>query len=203
MMGESHAILGAALTATGLVTLGYTPTNVGIGNFALAVGLGALVALLPDIDSPNTKIRQIFGVGSRQSRQRLRRWYRKDIFTNLFNLLRYAISRILDGLAWLLPHRGPTHWLIVAVALTYGFYLGSQWIGLPLLWWRAFAIGYVSHLCADSLTISGVKLFAPFYNKPIHQPIRSLRFRTGSWQEGLVLGILLAGCLGWLIYCIS
>jgi len=200
MMGESHMIFGAAATATGLVTLGYTPANVGMGHFALAVGLGALVALLPDIDAPDTKIRQIFGVGSRQARSRLRRWYRKGIIINLLNLLRYAISRVLDLLAWLLPHRGPTHWLIVAAALTYGFYLVSSWYGWPLLWWRAFAIGYSSHLFADSLTVSGVKLFAPFYDKAVGLPIRFLRVRTNSWQEGFALAILLMGCLGWLIW---
>ncbi len=198
MMGESHMIFGAAATATVLVTLGYTPNNVGAGHFALAVGLGALVALLPDIDSPNTKIRQIFGVGSRQARSRLRRWYRQDILTNLLNLARYAISRVLDLLGWFLPHRGPTHWLVVAVALTYGFYWLSLQYGWPLLWWRAFAIGYASHLFADALTISGVKLFAPFYNRAVGLPISFLRVRTGSWQESSLLILLLMGCLGWL-----
>ncbi len=198
MMGESHMIFGAAATTTVLVTLGYTPTNVGAGHFVLAVGLGALVALLPDIDSPNTKIRQIFGVGSRQARNRLRRWYRKDILTNLWNLFRYAISRVLDLLAWFLPHRGPTHWLVVAMGLTYGFYWLSRQYGWPLLWWRAFAIGYVSHLFADGMTVSGVKLFAPFYDQAVGLPVRFLRVRTGSWQESTMLILLLLSCLGWL-----
>ncbi|MCB9004769.1 MAG: metal-dependent hydrolase [Ardenticatenaceae bacterium] len=200
MMGESHMIFGAAATATGLVTLGYTPNNVGVGHFALAVGLGALVALLPDIDSPNTKVRQIFGVGSRQASRRLKRWYRTDIFTNLLNLIRYAISRVLDLLAWLLPHRGPTHWLIVAATLTYAFYWFSRQYGWPLLWWRAFAIGYGSHLFADGLTSSGVKLFAPFYKKSVGLPIRFLRVRTGSWEEGTALAMLLLACMGWLVW---
>jgi membrane-bound metal-dependent hydrolase YbcI (DUF457 family) len=200
MMGETHFILGAAATATGLVTLGYTPANVGSGHFLLAVGVGALVALLPDIDAPDTLIRRIFGLGSRQARQRLRRWRREDLITNLLNLLRYLIARLLDGLAWLLPHRGPTHWLIVAVALTYGFYLLCVWYGWPLLWWRAFALGYGSHLFADSLTINGIKLFAPFYPKAVGLPIKLLRIRTGGWQESGVLVSLLLGCLGWLAY---
>ncbi len=200
MMGESHMIFGAAATATTLVTLGYTPNSVGLGHFVLAVGLGALVALLPDIDSPDTKIRQIFGVGSRQARSRLLRWHRKDILTNLLNLIRYVISRVLDLLAWFLPHRGPTHWLIVAVALTYGFYWLSMQYGWPLLWWRAFAIGYASHLFADALTVNGVKLFAPFYNRAVGLPVRFLRVRTGSWQEGTALALLLMGCVGWLAW---
>lgn len=200
MMGESHFIFGAAVTATGLVTLGYTPANVGTGHFALAVGVGALVALLPDIDAPDTKIRQIFGVGSRQARRNLRLWRRKDLIVNLLNLLRFVISRVLDFLCFFLPHRGPTHWLIVAVALTYGFYELSLLYGWPLLWWRAFALGYGSHLFADSLTISGVKLFAPFYNQPVGLPFRFLRIRTGGWQEGSVLIGLVLCCMAWLVY---
>ena len=52
-------------------------------HFLLAVGLGALVGLLPDIDSPNTLIRQIFGLGSRQAWNNLKRWPRQNIFVNL------------------------------------------------------------------------------------------------------------------------
>ncbi len=197
MMGESHFILGAAVTTTGLVAMGHTPGNIGPGHFALAVGLGALVALLPDIDSPDTKIRQIFGVGRQQARRNLRRWQRKDLITNALNVARYGISRFLDFLAFLLPHRGPTHWLIVAATLTYGFYVLCLWLGWPLLWWRAFVLGYSSHLFADMLTVSGVKLFAPFYNKPVGLPF--LRARTGSWQEQAWLWALVGLQVVWLL----
>ena len=48
MMGESHAILGAVATGTILIASGKTPANQGIIPFTLAVGLGAVIALLPD-----------------------------------------------------------------------------------------------------------------------------------------------------------
>lgn len=199
MMGESHFILGAVTAVTGLATLGYTPANVGVGRYALAIGLGALVALLPDIDSPNTLIRQLFGVGRDQARRNMRRWQRQGWLVVLLNLVRLLISWLLDGLAWLFPHRGPTHWLIVAVALTWGFHELSIWYGWPLVWWRAFALGYVSHLIGDSVTIAGVKLLMPFYDKAVGFPLKFLRVRTGSWQEQIWLWSLVGLQLGWLM----
>jgi len=164
MMGESHAILGAVATGTILIASGKTPANQGIIPFTLAVGLGAVIALLPDIDSPNTLIRRIFGVGRRQVKNNLRRWQRNNILSNLLNLIRWLISLFLNGLAKILPHRGPTHWLVVALTLCSAMYRLTQWQNWSPLVWQSFMIGYISHLFADGLTKSGIKLFSPFYN---------------------------------------
>ncbi len=196
MMGESHFILGGVATYAVLRYTGHTPGTEGFVDFALAVGLGALVGLLPDIDSPNTMIRQIFGVGRRQARSNLRR--SNNPISLLFNLVRLVLAWILDILAWFLPHRGPTHWLIVAIALAAGVYWLSWWYYWPNTVWLAFVTGYVSHLFADSITRRGIKLFAPFYNKSVRLPFRFLRVKTGSWQEGLALTILVVPLIVWL-----
>ena len=200
MMGENHAILAAVSTATVLVATGHPPAVEGWPHFLLAVGLGALVGLLPDIDSPNTLIRQIFGLGSRQAWNRLKQWPRQNVFVNLFNVLRFVMSLFLNLLAEILPHRGPTHWLVVAIGLSGLVYWASWWYYWPDRVWLAFVTGYLSHLLGDSVTIRGLKLFAPFYNKPVRLPISWLRVRTGSWQEFVALGVLVLPMVMWLAY---
>jgi inner membrane protein len=201
MIGESHAVLGAVSTATVLVATGHSPmTAEAWPHFLLAVGLGALVGLLPDIDSPNTLIRQIFGLGSRQAWNNLKRWPYQNIFVNLFNVVRFVLSLLLNVLAKLLPHRGPTHWLIVAVALTALMYWAVWWYYWPDRIWLAFFTGYVSHLVGDSVTIRGVKLFAPFYNKSVGLPVRWLRVRTGSKGEFVMLAVMVLPMVVWLFF---
>jgi inner membrane protein len=198
MMGESHFILGGVATYAVLRTTGHSTATDGIVTFGLALALGALVALLPDIDSPNTLIRIIFGIGSRQARRKL--WYSPNALAFVINLLRLIIALILDGLAWILPHRGPTHWLIVAVGLSAAVYWVIWWYYWPDAFWLAFVTGYASHLFADSLTIRGIRLFAPFYDRSVGIPVRWLRVRTGSWQEGVALVILVVLLAMWVVY---
>jgi inner membrane protein len=198
MMGESHFVLGGVATYAVLQTLGHTWATDGITTIGLAVTLGAVVALLPDIDSPNTLIRIIFGVGSQQARRNVR--HSPNAIAFVINVVRLLIAFFLDGIAWLLPHRGPTHWLIVAVGLSAAVYGVVWWYYWPDAFWLAFVTGYVSHLFADSLTSRGLRLFAPFYDGSVGIPIRWLRIRTGSWQEGAALVILVALLRGWVIY---
>lgn len=198
MMGSNHFVLGAAATAAYLIKTGHPPANSGV-DFLGAVLLGGVIALLPDIDSPNTKIRHLFGVGSRQARRNLSQWPKRTLITNLFNLFRWLLAVILDGVAFVLPHRGPTHWLVVFISLVYGVYWLSESFNWPSWVWPAFAIGYASHLLADACTKSGVKLFAPFYNRAVGLPIRFLRVRTGSWQENVTLMGLLLLIVGWMV----
>lgn len=202
MIGESHAIFGAVATGSLLIERGYGPDRIGAGSFVLAVALGGVIALLPDIDSPNTLARQMFGIGSLQARKNLSNWRHKDLITNLVNFVRWFISLLFDFLAWILPHRGPTHWLIVAVPLCWIVYYYSSLQGWSPIYWQAFTIGYISHLVADSFTIAGVRLFAPFYNNAVGFPIRFLRIRTGSPQETIMLAVLITPFLYmlWLYY---
>ena len=199
MMGQSHAVFGGVATATLLIANGYTPAGEGIVPFGLAVLLGTVVATLPDIDTPDSVIRNRFGVGDRQSRQNLRRWRRKSLFEAVLYLLLRPVAILLNFLAKLFPHRGPTHWLIVAAGLIWLVRSLVQAQGWSPMIWQAFAIGYLSHLVADSCTKSGLKLFAPFYQESVGLPIRWLRVRTGSWQEGIALGVLLAPMLNWML----
>ena len=91
-------------------------------------------------------------------------------------------------------HRGPTHSLLALAALL----LLGQWPGLPwaagnfgwLLGW-----GFALHLAADALTKSGIPLFWPLRPRVGFPPVRQLRFTTGTWREGLIVGALTLACL--------
>ena len=111
---------------------------------------------------------------------------------------RVAGVRVLRPVAWglgsLFGHRGPTHSLLALAALL----LLGQWPGLP---WAAgnfgwlIGWGFAPHLAADALTKSGIPLFWPLRARVGFPPVRQLRFTTGTWREGLIVGALTLACL--------
>ena len=78
-------------------------------------------------------------------------------------------------------HRGITHWVLTSIVLYYLFSIFNKNIAY------AFWINYILHLLADSLTVEGCPLFAPFYNKRIGLKL----FRTNCFIEKLIYYILL------------
>ncbi|MCB0014508.1 MAG: metal-dependent hydrolase, partial [Anaerolineales bacterium] len=116
MLGKSHLLIGTAAAGTLLLAAGVTPAAQP-ALFAGGLLAGGVGALLPDIDSPNTRIRTSVGLGSRQAGRNLRR-RDQDLVEKGLNIVRYVIARILDIVAGLLPHRGLTHWAVTWLGLT-------------------------------------------------------------------------------------
>ena len=189
MLGKSHLLIGTAAAGTLLLAAGVTPAAQP-ALFAGGLLAGGVGALLPDIDSPNTRIRTSVGLGSRQAGRNLRR-RDQDLVEKGLNIVRYVIARILDIVAGLLPHRGLTHWAVTWLGLT----LVSQTIlsqqELPALYGWLFSLGYGSHLAADSLTPAGIPFFAPFHRGRLRLLPRRLAVRTGSGREQLAVYLLL------------
>lgn len=198
MNGRNHATLGAVATFSYLLVSNQSPYQAGLLPFGLGMLLGIAAALLPDIDTPHNHLRRSLGVGSRQTTRALLNWRRKGLLWWLWDLLRWLVARLLDVVAWILPHRGPTHWLLTALLLTGVAAAVCRTQNLPDLLWQTFGIGYLSHLLADVCTESGVKLLAPFYPRPLNVPF--LRVRTGTWTEQLFVYALLLCWLIWLSY---
>ena len=198
MNGRNHATLGAVSTFSYLLLSDQSPYQVGLLPFGLGMLIGVAAALLPDIDTPNNHLRSSLGVGSRQTTRALLNGRRKGLLRWLWDLLRWFVARLLDVVAWLLPHRGLTHWLITAVILTGIAAAVCRTQNLPDLIWQTFGIGYLSHLLADVCTESGVRLLAPFYSRTLTIPF--LRVRTGTWSEQLFVYFLLFLWLIWLSY---
>jgi inner membrane protein len=94
-----------------------------------------------------------------------------------------AITQWLQSFG--VEHRGLTHYglsmlVIIAVSALIGWGVGYGDVGLAL------GLGYLSHLVADSMTIDGIPLWAPFSEKRFHLLPKLLRVRSGGPVEPLV-----------------
>ena len=190
MLGHSHSILGATATASVLTVMGTTVLDNPF-KFVIALSIGTLAALLPDIDSPHNTFRKTLGVGTAQAFKDLRNWRKRNIFQLTIDMLQAWIAIILDFVDHFMPHRGPTHWGITAGIATFAVYWFCLAFNLPHEIWVAFGVGYFSHLLGDGVTKRGVRLFAPVYDRSIRFLPKPLCIRTGTWAESLMLGFLL------------
>jgi len=123
-----------------------------------------LGSLLPDIDHPSSLI-------SKQA---------------VFSIVSKAVRRVAR-------HRGPTHSLLFTVLSTAVVAAVVLYYGEDLLISITFAIGYLSHLIADSLTRSGVRWLWPF-----HDGEASFVFHTGGLAEKAFFWGSLLG-LAWIV----
>lgn len=204
MMGKSHFTIGTissitAVTATGC-TLATEPVL-----FCISVWIGAMAALLPDIDAGgNALFRTKLGVGDSQTNKEMLRverhiWKKKG---NVFGkLIRWIVAMLWDVFMWLvargfnviakvLPHRGPTHWIETWALLTV-FVFCFVPFGLPVSIAAAFSAGYLSHLAADAMTITGIP--SKILGRDIHLLPKSLRVSTGKWREGVYVFLIVVG----------
>lgn len=193
--GAAFAELGALLPPT-IDVAGVTIPGIVPGLLASSVA-----SLLPDIDEPESLIanspenmkrrigRGRAGIdrGARQS---------AGMLLTVLNVITRALAAIVRLLAG--GHRGATHMLFIAAALTVGMYFLGEAIGFTALWlW--FAAGYLSHLFLDMLTPSGLALLWPLSRRPLHLLPRPVRIVTGGAVDAVV-GILLIGLGLWVLY---
>lgn len=113
-------------------------------------------------------------------------------------------SKLPDQLEMgVLPHRGPTHWLIVSPLVAFAVGLSAYMIS----WTQALSpwimagvfVGYLMHLAADSCTVSGVPLFGPFSQRDRFLVPKGLRTVTESPRrapERLISAVATLACVG-------
>lgn len=177
MTGKSHALIGAAV--------GYF-----LGG-PVAIPFSTVGALLPDIDEPNSTIsRVIFPKGSHSKSGRI-------LFGILLVIL--AIYLKLNYLVFLgmgvlalafISHRGVLH---SPVFLGFMATLALHQFGDLGNYFYLF-VGYLSHILADSLTVSGIPMLYPLTKKKY-----GLRLiKTDTISEYLVLTFILVG----IFYCV-
>lgn len=174
MNGHTHALCGATTVALANTIHPFLMPHLWHAvpaGATLALGAGILGALLPDIDANESSIKHELGL---------------------------AGSAISGGLRLLgVKHRGLTHTGLVAAltlvaAVIVGRHFGFADTGL------AFGLGYLSHLIADGMTLTGIPLLTPFYRKHIHLLPKPLRVRTGSAAESLIFLLVSLGFV-WLL----
>jgi len=135
------------------------------------LGAASIGALLPDVDSDESAIRQATHTARSNG--------------CLGRLLSPGISAITGG------HRNFTHSLAAWAIFTVLALMGAiQFRVLSIA--VALSIGYLAHLLADALTMHGVPLLWPL-NFDVHLLPRPLRIRTGSFAEYAVIVALGVG----------
>lgn len=199
MLGLSHAILGTTATAVFLTATGTNviehPTR-----FIPALAVGMMASLLPDIDSPKNTFRNSLRISTTRVRRQIKLWRRRGLILTISAVTRYVIARIFDIIDHFLPHRGPTHYGLTAIMLTFCMYWICQAYGWPNAIWGAFGVGYASHLVGDGVTVTGVRLFAPFYRGFINFVPKSMSIRTGTVAEQAMLIFMILLMITWLLW---
>ena len=167
MRGASHLIIGVG---TALLVHRALPLGGDVVTVGLALGAAAIGSLLPDIDHDESKLRHMTGTAR----------------GSLGGCLASPLVALLGG------HRALTHTLM-AVALASLPALGLYFVAGPTAICKvalAFAVGYLSHVMADALTVSGVPLWWPVSERRFHLLPRGLRMRTGSLMEYAVIVVM-------------
>jgi len=186
MTGKTHISIGLAASATFLSISNTTPEVIAAG-----LALGTIGALMPDIDIEQSKISYLgrkllidaillFVVGSFVM-------FKLNIPLDKFRF-NYSISTtVIYGLTEIAgcivfskftKHRSFAHSILGLILFSIGFYL---LLGNMALY---FAIGFISHMAADTLTNSGIEILYP-----LHKKIALRLIHTGSFAD-YVLGIL-------------
>ncbi|PMC34983.1 MULTISPECIES: metal-dependent hydrolase [Metabacillus] len=191
MLAYSHQVFGITW---GLITL--TTLNLfGIDfkdpiDMLLFFGLVLFGSLFPDIDTPNSKLGRYF-------------WALLLIivaavittavyFPSLLNLIYVDLKNfsllLLPFLLIFTGHRKFSHSLLFLLLLCFYCYLINFYLKVSLVYLIAYIVGVVSHLIGDYLTKRGIPLFFPLSKKYFKFFIT---FRTGSYNERLIIWILL------------
>ncbi len=197
MLGKAHLSIGCAI---GLAVARHAGADTNWTTW-LVVPIAILAAGLPDVlDSENAEGRGAMGLSWKQiryERESIARQSRKALKRGQFGFLeaiitlivgwamlfpRVLLAFLLDGIVAIIPHRGPTHWLVTNLLLTALVGAGALLTGhkatSPAV--LAFGLGYLSHLVSDGLTHWGNTYFGPFWNKRFHLLPKPLRFRYDS-----------------------
>ncbi len=177
MRGYSHLIIGGALGAVIATHTGSEP---------LGIAAGAIGALVPDIDHPDSLMGRWFFFWPAVRVPKLANGFQRT-------------GRV--GIPKTIWHRGQLHSVgfavlsTVAMALLYrlagnfAIVPGLLQIGLLPLVAVCFGVGVLSHLAADCVNVSPMMLFWPFSHKMVTAPIphASQRSAMGHIYELLVV----------------
>lgn len=156
MMGHTHIIIGGLSGAAYATAINAPPSTL-----ALCVLGAAFAALVPDIDHPQSEVRQRMG-----------------IFGLLFAWLPHRgithslLALVSIGAAVFVISRSNIHPL-----------------ALPLAW--SFMAGYASHLVADAATRAGIPFFMPLNNTRITLLPKLLTIKTGGIVENVIASLCL------------
>jgi len=227
MFVKSHISIGAAAGLAVGATVAAPATATGAAAVSGLLLAGAMGGALPDaLDAPSNRARAMFGAGP-IPRKKIQRMMRRQAALApvgiVLLILNALLTTFLDFTKSILPHRGPSHWLVSSLLAMAAFGVlgaGGYWVlsrvdGLRLgplnviygtQWLIAFGAGYALHILADSCTVSGVKMLMPVSGKRVHLLPKPMRFKydnpiqfvyvVGAWVVGILIFALGAGIGG-------
>ena len=174
MRATTHQIAGVGLAVVAAAALDATTT----GAAALVAGAW-LGSLLPDADRAGSRIYRARRLERRAWPLRIVGW----------------VVRLPLRLLILLGHRGLTHSLVAAAAVTAASFALASLVVPSVAHEVAagIAIGYLAHVAADACTPGGVALWAPLSRRRRWLLPKPARIPTGSLRELAVATLLLAG----------
>lgn len=216
MLGRTHALSGAvAGAAAGLAVAHLTPRGV-----AVAAGLTAGAAVLPDIDHPDATVARSFGVLTRMFAwlvEKISGGHRHGTHSLVGVAAFTAAASAAAGCRHTLPGRIALGLLLTLViasalrALRIGGHLADLlavagaaaviWSGsgIAALGW-AVALGTSMHIAGDMLTDEGVPLAWPLSRAHLRLLPEPLAFTTGTRPERWLVAPLLLVALAWLVF---
>lgn len=172
MKNATHETLGATAALAVCAVAGVDALTT-----CAAVAASLLGSRLPDADQAGSKI------------HRRTRLERRSV---ALGVVGFVLRLPLRLFAAIVDHRGATHWLSSAVAITAACGALAAAINAALILPVAVGIagGYVMHLLADACTPHGAPLLGPVRRQRVHLLPARWRIPTGSHRE---LGVWLAG----------
>ncbi len=197
--GKTHMAIGVGV-GLGLGALLPGELNL-LWKLGATVALTTVGALAPDLDIADNELEEM---GRSEGRHAARRMWRRrrrtgfigDVFLTIGGMIAWIageiISRLVEAVAWMIQrvttHRGLTHTLLIFILITLAsLNLSAYLTAAGNIWWgAAFAAGWLSHLVADGLTYSGLRLFHPFSETRFWVVPRPLRFRVGTWPDDVL-----------------
>ncbi|SIS57082.1 metal-dependent hydrolase [Salimicrobium flavidum] len=191
MMAPGHQVVGftfGVAAVTMLPALPFLPERpLEMLVFFMFVLFGALV---PDIDTPRSKLGQKFWriLITLFTIALAAYLFFPAIFDTYREPLKTFVMLLLPILLMIRGHRKITHSLCFLLFLV-GYSYFVQWLlGLPWYYFGGLIIGSTSHLFADFITKKGIPLFYPFSRK--HYSF-FVTFKTGSVIERIVTFVLI------------
>jgi inner membrane protein len=197
--GKTHMAIGVGV---GLALGAALPFSIAFPwQLGLTVALAAVGSLAPDLDIADNELEELGRTEAGLAARRIRRAGRRRgcllaliawTIAAVVRLVGEVISRLVEGVAWTIQrfttHRGLTHSLFAAIVVVLvALNLSMALTASRTAWWGvAWGAGYLSHLAADALTLSGIKLLQPWSEQRFWLLPRPLRFRVGTWPDALI-----------------
>lgn len=187
MMAPGHQVVGFTFGVGALTYLPYTEVPVETPFHTILYFVFVLFgALLPDIDTPKSKLGHKFwrGLMTLFTLAFLIYLFAPQYLDKYRDELKIFVMMLLPVLIMIRSHRKMTHSFVFVSLLVFYSYLIEKWLGVPWFYLSGLIIGVMSHLFGDYITKKGIPFVYPLSSK--HSQFL-VTFRTGSNVERVIV----------------